>query len=122
MLLHILSEEGGIGESHLVADLLDAEVGLPQIVADVLHDMFRDPLVGGLPRLFLTDDRQVFGRYAQLAGVRLDTAVLAMFGVQQVEEALEVALAGVRQFGNLADGRCHLPHETAQPQNGGSQQ
>ncbi len=48
MVFDILAEEGGVGESEAVADLLDAEVGLTQIVADVLQHLFCYPLVGGL--------------------------------------------------------------------------
>ena len=47
--LDILAEEGGVGKAEQVADLLDAQVGLLQIVADVLHHMLGDPLIGRLP-------------------------------------------------------------------------
>ena len=36
MVLDVLTEERWVGEAQLVADLLDAEVGLLQIVADIL--------------------------------------------------------------------------------------
>jgi hypothetical protein len=65
MLFHVFPEEGGIGETELVADLLDAVVGLLQVVADVLNDMFRYPFVSGLPGILLADGREVFGRYAE---------------------------------------------------------
>ena len=55
MVFDILAEEGGVGESEAVADLLDAEVGLTQIVADVLQHLFCYPLVGGLAGILLAD-------------------------------------------------------------------
>ena len=55
MILNVFAEEGGVGEAELVAHLLDAEVGMAQVVADFLHDMFRHPLVGGLTRIALAD-------------------------------------------------------------------
>ena len=48
MFLYIFPEEGRIGKSHDVADLLDAIVGLSQIVADVFHHSLLDPVIGSL--------------------------------------------------------------------------
>ena len=55
MVLDVFAEEGWVGEAEAVADLLDAEVGLAQVVADVLQHLLRDPLVGGLARVLLAD-------------------------------------------------------------------
>ena len=48
MILDIFAEEGWIGEAEAVADLLDAEVGLAQVVADVLQYLLGNPFVSGL--------------------------------------------------------------------------
>lgn len=45
MIFDVLAEEGWIGEAKTVTDLLDAEVGLLQIVSDVFQNMFRNPLI-----------------------------------------------------------------------------
>ena len=55
MLFHVFAKEGGVGKCELVADLLDTEVCLPQVVTDILQHMFCNPLVGGLARILLAD-------------------------------------------------------------------
>ena len=52
MFLHVSAEERGIGEPELIADLLDAIIGLLQIIADVLEHMFRNPFIGCLTGIF----------------------------------------------------------------------
>lgn len=47
MLFYISAEEGVVGESKPVADLLDTIVCLLKIVADVFQHVFRYPFVGG---------------------------------------------------------------------------
>ena len=51
MFFYIFAKEGRIGEAEQVADLLDAVVGLLQVVADVLQHMFGNPFVGSLARV-----------------------------------------------------------------------
>ena len=92
MLFHVFTKERGIRECEFVADLLDAEIRLPQVVTDILQHMFCNPLVGGLARILLADSSQVFGRDAQLAGISFDRMPFHIVGVQQVEEVLEVDL------------------------------
>ena len=55
MLLHVLTEERRIGETKHVTYLLDAVVGLFQVVADVFEYMFRYPFIGGLARMLLAN-------------------------------------------------------------------
>ena len=55
MLLHIFAEERRIGETKHVTYLLDAVVGLFQVVADVFEYMFRYPFIGGLTRMLLAN-------------------------------------------------------------------
>ncbi len=69
MILDVFAEEGGVGEAELVAHLLDTEVGMAQVVADLLHDVFCHPLVGRLARVALADGRKVFGRDAEVCGI-----------------------------------------------------
>ena len=69
MLLHIASEERGIGESQECTDLLDAQVGLHEVIPDVLEHIFTYPLVGRLARVVLADGGEIFGRDAQLVGI-----------------------------------------------------
>ena len=51
MFFYIFAKEGRIGEAEQVADLLDAVVGLFQVVADVLQHMFGNPFIGSLARV-----------------------------------------------------------------------
>ena len=53
MLLHVFAEEGRVGETQQVANLLDAVVGLLQVIADVLQDVFRNPFAGSLAGVLL---------------------------------------------------------------------
>ena len=55
MVFNVFAEEGRVGESEAVADLLDAHVGLLQTVADVFEHLFGDPLVGSLAGVLLAD-------------------------------------------------------------------
>ena len=48
MLPDILAEEGGVRETEPVADLLDAEVSLFQVVSDILEHMLCNPFVSSL--------------------------------------------------------------------------
>ena len=106
MILDVFPEERRVGESHLVADLFDAIVGLLQIVADILQYMFGNPVVGRATRLFLTDGREVFGRDAEFGGIPFHRMVFHLDGVQQVEEPLEVAA------GRTCIGLYHIRQET----------
>ena len=81
MILDIFAEEGWIGEAEAVADLLDAEVGLAQVVADILQHMFRDPFVGGLAGVLLADSREVFWRDTQFAGIGFNRMTLYLAGM-----------------------------------------
>ena len=54
MRLHVLAKEGRIGESQFITNLLDAEVSMLQIVADVLQHVFTNPLISGLTGFVLT--------------------------------------------------------------------
>ena len=69
MLFYVFAEKRGVWEAETVADLLHAEVGLAEVVAYVLHDVFGNPLIGRLARLFLADNGQILGRNTELAGV-----------------------------------------------------
>ena len=93
MVLDVLAKEGWIGETEAVADLLDAEVGLAQVVADVLQYLLRNPLVGGLAGVLLADGGEVFGRDTEFAGIGFHRTALYFAGMQQVEESLEVAFS-----------------------------
>ena len=92
MLFHVFAKEGGIGECEFVADLLDTEIRLPQVVTDILQHMFCNPLVGGLARILLADSSKVFGGNTKFAGISFDRMPFHIVGVQQVEEVLEVDL------------------------------
>ena len=81
MVFDVLAEIRGIGESESVANLLDAQVGLTQVVANVLHYMFRNPFVGGPTRVLLADGREVFRRDTEVIGVSFNRSMLYLAGV-----------------------------------------
>ena len=60
MVFHVFAKERGIGKSELVTNLLDTEICLTQVVADVLQHLFCNPLVSGLAGVLLADSSQVF--------------------------------------------------------------
>ena len=70
MLFHILAKERRIRELQLVAHLLDAQVGLTQIVTNVLEHMFPNPFRGCLVRVLLANCREILGRDAKFVGIR----------------------------------------------------
>ena len=76
MILDVLTEEGRIWEAEAVTNLLDAEVGLAQVVADVFQYLFCNPFVSGLARAFLADSCEIFGRNAELTGVEFHRMAL----------------------------------------------
>ena len=98
MIFHIFTKEGWVGKCEFVADLLDAEICLPQVVTDILQHLFCNPFVGGLARILLADSSKVLGRDAQLAGISFYRVTFHIVRVQQVEEVLEVDLGGLLFF------------------------
>ena len=61
MIFHVFTKKGWVRKTEAIADLLDAQVGLLQVVTDILHDVLRNPFVGSLPGVSLTDGREVLG-------------------------------------------------------------
>ena len=61
MLPDILTEEGGVRETEPIADLFYAEIGLFQIISDILQDMLCYPFVGSLTRMLLAYKSEIFG-------------------------------------------------------------
>ena len=82
MVLDVLAEEGWIWETEAVADLLDAQVRLLQIVADVFQNLFCNPFVGSLAGILLADGREVFGRNTKFASVGIYRMALYFTGMQ----------------------------------------
>lgn len=79
MRLHVFPEEGDVGESQVVGNLLDGAGGIFQLVADVCQDVLVDPLEGGLSAHCLAYGGEVFGRDVQFVRIlghatRLDFA------------------------------------------------
>ena len=60
MIFYVFAKKRGIGKGEFVADLLDTEVSLTQVVSDVLQHLFCNPLVSGLARILFADSSQVF--------------------------------------------------------------
>ena len=90
MVLHVLAEERSIGEAQAVANLLDAEVGMAEIVSDVFQYMFRHPLAGRLARVFLANGSKVFRRDEEVVGIVFHGAMLHLNGMQEVQESLKM--------------------------------
>ena len=61
MIFHVFTKKGWVRKTEAIADLLDAQVGLLQVVTDIFHDVLRNPFVGSLPGVSLTDGREVLG-------------------------------------------------------------
>jgi hypothetical protein len=101
MFFYKFAKEGSVGETEQVANLLDAVVGLLQVIADVLQDVFRNPFVGGFARMLLAESREVFGRDTEFVGIPFHWAMLYICGVQKVEEMLEVIIVGMDTRGNV---------------------
>ena len=101
MFFYKFAKEGSVGETEEVANLLDAVVGLLQVIADVLKDVFRNPFVGGFARMLLAESREVFGRDTEFVGIPFHRAMLYICGVQKVEEMLEVIIVGMDTHGNV---------------------
>ena len=61
VLLDILAKERCVWETQQVTDLLDAIVGLFQIIADVFKYMFCYPFAGSLAGMLLAYKSEMFG-------------------------------------------------------------
>ena len=61
MFPHVLAKERGVRETEYIANLLDAIVGLFQIIADVFKYMFCYPFAGSLARMLLAYKSEMFG-------------------------------------------------------------
>lgn len=92
---HVFAEEGGVGESKQLTDLLDGEVGLLQVEAYVFQDVLANPFIGSLARMLLAKSREVFGRDAEFVGIPFYWAMLHIDRVQQVEEPLKMVVGGM---------------------------
>ena len=92
MIFHVFAKERGVGKSEFVADLLNTEICLTQVVTDILQHMFCNPFVSGLARILLADGREVFGRDAKFAGISFYRVTFHIVGVYQIKEMLEVDL------------------------------
>ena len=57
MFFYIFAKEGRIGETEQVTNFLDTVVGLLEVIADILQDVFRNPFVGGFARMLLAESR-----------------------------------------------------------------
>ena len=90
MIFDVFAEKGWIWETETVADLLDAQVGLAQVVAYILQYLLSNPFVGSLAGVLLADGCEIFRRDTKLAGLSFHRMALHLVGVQQVEEPLEV--------------------------------
>ena len=69
MLLHVLAEEGGVHEVEVVGYLLDAHVGVFQLVLDFEDGVLVDDADGCLAAELLDDGAQVLGAVAEAVGV-----------------------------------------------------
>ena len=71
MIFHVLSEERRVWKTCYIADLLDALVGLFQVVAYILKHVLCYPLVGSLAKR-----RKVFRGDVEFCGIPFDCAML----------------------------------------------
>lgn len=76
MVLDVFAKERWVRETCLGTYLLDAQIGMLQIVAYILKHVFCYPFVGSFARILFAYCCQIFGRYAQVVGVGLYRAVL----------------------------------------------
>ena len=64
MVFNVLPEKRSVGKTETVADLLDIEVCLLEIVSYFFQQLFPYPLASGFARVFFADCGQVFRRDA----------------------------------------------------------
>ena len=102
--LDVFAKERRIGKAQLMAHLLDAHIGLSQVVANVLKQVFGDPFTGCLARIILAHHGEVLRRDAEFVGIGMHRAVTAGPAVQQLQETLEETVAAC----NLAAAHHHL--------------
>ncbi len=89
MLLHELAEEGGVHEVEVVGYLLDAHVGVLQLVLDFEDGVLVDDADGCLAAELLDDGAQVLGAVAEAVGVVGHGAVGAVVGGYLFHELAE---------------------------------
>ena len=86
IMFEIAAERGGVGKVEGGGNLLDAHVGVYEIVLAEVHGEEIDPLQGGLARLFLDDGGEVVGRRMQLLGIVCHGTLLVAVAQHEHEE------------------------------------
>ena len=87
--LHVFAEEGKIREFQIGTDFLDAHIGMREKAVDVFYRIFRNPVIGCLATVALTDIREVFAGNTQFRTVVFQFPWFYFHGSQQVDELLE---------------------------------
>ena len=87
-LSHIFAEEGQVVKAHLAGYFLDAQVAIKQQLLDAADNGCSNKFARCGIAVLAADAGQVFGRYAQLIGIGLDTSVdISVVGQQEHETA-----------------------------------
>ena len=76
MLFDVFSEKTTVGESRLVADFLDAQIGVVQAVSNVSQSVFLYPVISSLSGVFFANYGEVLGGDAQFSGIIIHRLML----------------------------------------------
>ena len=87
--LHVFAEEGKIRKFQIGTDFLDAHIGMREKAVDVLHRIFRNPVIGSLATVTLADIRQIFTSNAKFLALVFQFPWLHIIGSQQIDKLLE---------------------------------
>ena len=93
MLTHIAAEMRHVGETELGRNLLDGQVGVAQVEADVLGGVLYHPVRGRLVAVLQAEHGEVLRRDGQLAGILRDGLPLHIVARDQLQELVEKHLA-----------------------------
>ena len=93
MLSHIAAEVRHVGKSQLARNLLDAQVRIAQIEADILNGVLHNPVGSGLIAVFQAKHSQIFGCDGQLTGIMGDRLTLHLTVGDHLQEAVEQRFA-----------------------------
>ena len=101
MVVHIPTEETGVGKIKVRHNFLNRQVGVQEIVANVAHDVLRNPLKRRAPRHSLAHFGEVLWRHTQRGGIEIKEARAWLRIFEQSEEVHHDSFAPAQRLGAL---------------------